>query len=88
MSDFKEERYVKRRVIVFLILLGLLLWVIRVVNLNREKESDVMYMELGQKFYYGELAIQADDLNRMLRNHAEAEGLLYLCVSAGYGSIP
>ena len=51
----------KRRVIVFLILLGLLLWVIRVVNLNREKESDVMYMELGQKFYYGELAIQADD---------------------------
>ena len=61
MSDFKEERYVKRRVIVFLILLGLLLWVIRVVNLNREKESDVMYMELGQKFYYGELAIQADD---------------------------
>ena len=40
----------KRRVIVFLILLGLLLWVIRVVNLNREKESDVMYMELGQKF--------------------------------------
>lgn len=51
----------KRRVIVFLILLGLLLWVIRVVNLNREKESDVMYVEQGQEFYYGGLAIQADE---------------------------
>ena len=61
MSDFKEERYVKRRVIVFLILLSLLLWVIRVVNLNREKESNVMYVEQGQEFYYGGLAIQADD---------------------------
>ena len=26
--------------------------------------------------------------NRMLRNHAEAEGLLYLCVSSGYRSVP
>ena len=25
---------------------------------------------------------------RMLRNHAEAEGLLYLCISSGYRSVP
>ena len=51
----------KRQVIVFLILFGFLLWAIRVVNLNQEKKSNVMYVEQGQEFYYGELAIQADD---------------------------
>ena len=48
---------------------------IRVVNLNREKESDVMYMELGQKFYYGELAIQADDF--LLLNADEYDALFW-----------
>lgn len=61
----------KRRVIVFLILLGLLLWVIRVVNLNQEKESNVMYVEQGQEFYYGGLAIQADEF--LLLNADEYE---------------
>lgn len=51
----------KRQVIVFLILFGFLLWVIRVVNLNRENESNVMYVKQGREFYYGELAIQADE---------------------------
>ena len=40
---------------------GLLLWVIQVVNLNRGKENNVMYVEQGQEFYYGGLAIQADE---------------------------
>ena len=43
----------KRQVIVFLILFGFLLWAIRVVNLNRDKESKVMYVEQGREFYYG-----------------------------------
>ena len=43
----------KRQVIVFLILFGFLLWAIRVVNLNQEKKSNVMYVEQGQEFYYG-----------------------------------
>lgn len=51
----------KNQITVFLIMFGLLLWVIQVVNLNRGKENNVMYVEQGQKFYYGELAIQADD---------------------------
>ena len=51
----------KNQITVFLIMFGLLLWVIQVVNLNRGKENNVMYVEQGQEFYYGGLAIQADE---------------------------
>lgn len=51
----------KHKVIVFLIVYILLMWVIRVVNLNQEKESNVMYVEQAQEFYYGGLAIHADE---------------------------
>ena len=51
----------KRQVMVFLNLFGFLLCAIRVVNLNQEKKSNVMYVEQGQEFYYGGLAIQADE---------------------------
>ena len=33
----------KNQITVFLIMFGLLLWVIQVVNLNRGKENNVMY---------------------------------------------
>ena len=42
----------KNQITVFLIMFGLLLWVIQVVNLNRGKENNVMYVEQGQEFYY------------------------------------
>ncbi len=61
----------KRQVIVFLILFGFLLWAIRVVNLNQEKKSNVMYVEQGQEIYYGGLAIQADEF--LLLNADEYE---------------
>ena len=61
----------KRQVIVFLILFGFLLWAIRVVNLNQEKKSNVMYVEQEQEFYYGGLAIQADEF--LLLNADEYE---------------
>ena len=48
----------KNQITVFLIMFGLLLWVIQVVNLNRGKENNVMYVEQGQEFYYGGLAIR------------------------------
>lgn len=51
----------KNQITVFLIMFGLLLWVIQVVNLNCGKENNVMYVEQGQEFYYGGLAIQADE---------------------------
>lgn len=51
----------KNQITVFLIMFGLLLWVIQVVNLNRGKENNVMYVEQGQEFYYGGFAIQADE---------------------------
>lgn len=51
----------KRQLTVFLILFVLLLWAIRVVNLNREKKSDTIYMEQGQEFYCGPIAIQAEE---------------------------
>ena len=35
----------KNQITVFLIMFGLLLWVIQVVNLNRGKENNVMYVE-------------------------------------------
>ena len=35
----------KNQITVFLIMFGLLLWVIQVVNLNRVKEINVMYVE-------------------------------------------
>ena len=35
----------KNQITVFLIMFGLLLWVIQVVNLNCGKENNVMYVE-------------------------------------------
>lgn len=50
----------KKRWIVFFTLMALLLWGIRVVNLNREKGEDTHYIELGEEFYYGDIAIKAE----------------------------
>lgn len=51
----------KRQLTVFLVLFALLLWTIRVVNLNREKKSGTVYIEQGQEFYCGPLAMRAEE---------------------------
>ena len=48
----------KRQILVFLCLLALLLWAVRVINLNRETEADIRYIEYGQEFYNGPAVVR------------------------------
>lgn len=48
----------KRQILVFLCLLALLLWAVRVINLNRETETDIRYIEYGQEFYNGPAVVR------------------------------
>lgn len=48
----------KRQIMVFAILFVLLIWGIRVINLNRDMKTDIQYIEYGQEFYNGPAVVR------------------------------
>ena len=48
----------KRQIMVFAILFALLIWGIRVINLNRDMKTDIQYIEYGQEFYTGPVTVR------------------------------
>ncbi len=48
----------KRQIMVFAILFALLIWGIRVINLNRDMKTDIQYIEYGQEFYNGPAVVR------------------------------